>query len=211
MLRAAAASVAASLSLTAPAAAQTARPLDLETSRRGRKGDGAARSVQKIRHDKTTGEHMKSAFLIAAVLIGIAVLIALKNTSARKIGAFGARAIATSNEQKMFWRLVSAFPTPEFVVLTQVSFGALLTAKGGASRYSFAQKRADFVVASKGFKVLAVVELDDSSHKKRETEDASRDAMLVEAGYKVVRYKHIPTVALLLADIAPEPPAPVIA
>ncbi len=43
--------------------------------------------------------------------------------------------LATPNEQAMYWRLVAAFSPPEYVVLAQVNFGALLVAKEGASRY----------------------------------------------------------------------------
>ena len=91
---------------------------------------------------------------------------------------------------------------PDHAVLAQVSFGALLQAKGGASRYSYSQKIADFVLMTKGFEVVAVIELDDSSHKGREKNDANRDAMLTEAGYKVLRYRRIPDRGQLLTDIA---------
>lgn len=134
------------------------------------------------------------------VVLGVLLLKGKKGREKGK-GFFEAKEIATANEQAMFWRLVGALPMPEFVVLTQVSFGALLVARGEASRWSFSQKRADFVVCNKGFKVLAVIELDDSSHKGREQEDNDRDAMLIEAGYRVLRYKRIPEVAQLRADI----------
>jgi len=152
---------------------------------------------------------MKFAFLALAVLAIAALLIAIKGKAGGrgKKGTFAARTLATANEQKMFWRLVEAFPAPEYLVLPQVSFGALLTAKGGASRYSFSQKRADFVLASKGFKVIAIIELDDNSHNGRGTEDASRDAMLTEAGYRVLRYTGIPDATRLLSDALPTPNA----
>ncbi len=143
-------------------------------------------------------------FLAVALIAVVVASIAMKGKQTRgngKQGTFGPRAIATANEQHMFWKLVKAFPAPEYVVLTQVSFGALLTAKGGASRGSFSQKMADFVLTDKAFTVLAVIELDDSSHKGREDNDRSRDAMLIEAGYKVVRYPRIPEVEKLHADI----------
>jgi very-short-patch-repair endonuclease len=62
---------------------------------------------------------------------------------------------------------------------------------------------ADFVLCSKAFDVLAVIELDDSSHKSREREDADRDQWLTKAGYRVVRYPQIPDEAKLLADFMP--------
>lgn len=147
------------------------------------------------------------AALIAVLIAGIALKFQ-RGTRAR--GSFGKRALATANEQGMFWRLVECFPQPEYVVLVQVSFGALLTAKEGASRYSFSQKRADFVLTDKSFKVLAVIELDDSSHKGREENDTQRDAMLIQAGYAVLRYPRIPDGARLKSDVSniTKPPVP---
>lgn len=139
-------------------------------------------------------------FVVIAIAVAIAVFAKMSKGNAKK-GTFGPRTLITANEQGMFWKLISTFPTPEFIVLTQVSFGALLTAKNGASRYSFSQKRADFVLTNKGFKVLAIIELDDSSHKGRENEDSNRDAMLIEAGYKVLRYTQTPDATKLLSDV----------
>ena len=93
---------------------------------------------------------------------------------------------------------------PEYLVFTQVSFGALLTAKEGASRMTFAQKRADFVLTDKAFNVLAMVELDDSSHKGNEEKDKARDEMLKAAGYKVLRFASIPDRADLLKALTKE-------
>lgn len=148
---------------------------------------------------------MKSLWplLLVAIFVAIAALTLAKGRKAK--GAFAKRKIATANEQGMYWRLIECFPQPEYVVLTQVSFGAMLIAKNGASRYSFSQKRADFVVADKTFKVLAVIELDDSSHKGREADDAKRDAMLTQAGYKVLRYARIPDTKQLKADLMTPP------
>lgn len=155
---------------------------------------------------------MKLAFIVlvfVVVLLAAALVMAKmpRNGKAKK-GSFGPKPLATANEQKMYWRLVAAFPPPEFVVLTQVAFGAMLNAKGGASRYSFDKKIADFVVTNKGFKVLAAIELDDSSHKGKEDKDASRDAILVEAGYRVFRYTAIPEIEKLRGDVTPPPPPP---
>lgn len=149
---------------------------------------------------------MKTIVIFLLVMLVIAAIVFLKrlpkNEKTRR-GNFGPKPIATANEQGMFWRLIEAFPTPEYIVLTQVSFGAMLTAKNGASRSSFDRKIADFVVTNKGFKVLAVVELDDKSHNGREQQDANRDAILSEAGYKVLRYAKTPDVEKLRADLAP--------
>lgn len=149
--------------------------------------------------------------LAAVAAVAIAAKIPKGNAKAKK-GTFGARTLATVNEQNMYWRLVDAFPPSQYIVLVQVSFGALLTAKGGANRNSFSQKIADFVLTDKAFKVLAAIELDDKSHNGKEKQDAERDAMLIAAGYKVLRYAKMPDVGTLRADLAgksePEATAP---
>jgi len=98
--------------------------------------------------------------------------------------------VLTPNEQAMYNRLAQALP--DQIVLAQVSFGALLNAKSKATRNTFDRKIADFVVCDRAFQVLAVIELDDSSHKGKEIQDASRDGLLTQAGYRVLRYQHIP-------------------
>lgn len=148
---------------------------------------------------------MKTALLFlllfAAIAVAIQVLMKLKSLKRGPKGSFVKRPVATANEQGMFWRLVECFPQPEYVVLAQVSFGALLNARDGASRYSFSQKRADFVLLDKSFTVIAVIELDDNSHRGREENDQNRDAMLTQAGYQVLRYDRTPDKNKLMSDI----------
>ena len=143
-----------------------------------------------------------NAILVALIVTGAIAAVLSKLPKKPRKGSFAKRKALTSNEQAMFWRLAECFSMPDHAVLAQVSFGALLQAKGGASRYSYSQKIADFVLMTKGFEVVAVIELDDSSHKGREKNDANRDAMLTEAGYKVLRYRRIPDRGQLLTDIA---------
>lgn len=95
----------------------------------------------------------------------------------------------------MFLRLTQALP--EHIVLAQVSFSALLDAKTQRARNRFNQKTADFVICDKAFNVVAEVELDDSSHNGRSKQDANRDNMLKDAGYKVIRFNNVPTVAAI--------------
>lgn len=56
----------------------------------------------------------------------------------------------TRSEQSMYFRLQGALP--DLIVLSQVSFGALLTARTWAARNTFNRKRADFVICEKSFK-----------------------------------------------------------
>lgn len=110
----------------------------------------------------------------------------------------------TKNEQAMYFRLSGALP--DLIVLSQVSFGALLSAKSTAARNTFDRKRADFVICEKSFKVVAIVELDDSSHDGRKARDDKRDAQLTAAGYRVLRYRGIPNIDRVQADFAPPSP-----
>jgi len=105
----------------------------------------------------------------------------------------------TANEQAMYNRLAQALP--DLIVLAQVSFGALLNAKSQATRNTFDRKIADFVVCDRAFQVLTVVELDDSSHKGKEEQDASRDSLLTKAGYRVLRYPRIPDIDQVQRDL----------
>ena len=115
------------------------------------------------------------------------------------------RQLLSEREQAMHNRLSQALP--DLVVLAQVSFSALLTARAYATRNTFDRKTADFVVCDKAFQVLAVIELDDASHKGKADKDAARDAMLAGAGYRVLRYPNIPDIERVRSDFRPPEPA----
>ena len=91
---------------------------------------------------------------------------------------------------------------PEYAILAQISFGALLNAKTRAARNRFDRKIADFAICNKKTaEVLALIELDDSSHRGKEAQDAARDDMLNRAGYTVLRYARVPSAAEVRADM----------
>ncbi|CAN5906963.1 hypothetical protein BH11PSE12_BH11PSE12_17230 [soil metagenome] len=99
----------------------------------------------------------------------------------------------------MFFRLVESLP--ENIVLAQVAFSALLKTTEQTTRNKFDRKVADFVICNKAFEVIAIIELDDSSHKGKEEQDAERDSLLINAGYKVIRYKKTPDISIVKKDI----------
>ena len=154
---------------------------------------------------------MNLAVLVVVFLVlGVALFIALSKKERKQSSAPDTlentpnkerpRACAplTKHEQLMFFRLQEALP--KLIVLSQVSFGALLTAQARGVRNTFDRKRADFVICDKSFKVLAVIELDDSSHDGREEQDANRDKLLTDAGYRVLRYRGIPDIEQVAVD-----------
>lgn len=143
--------------------------------------------------------------LVVAVVLAVAAA-ALKGAGRRKApGDIRAKKLLTDREQPMFHRLQQAFPND--IVLTQVSFSALLTAKDLPTRATFNRKVADFVLTTKAFEILAVIELDDSSHKGREAHDSKRDLLLERAGYRVLRFKSIPDVDAVQQKVRPPDPA----
>jgi very-short-patch-repair endonuclease len=142
-------------------------------------------------------------FLLA---IGLLVFAAVaRKRSSQSTSSFvdkpKARPPLTAREQAMYNRLVQTLP--DLVVLPQVSFGALLTARTRAARSSFSRKIADFVVCDRAFKVVAVIELGDKSRKGKSQEDSERDVLLMDAGYRVLRYQRVPDIDRVEADFDP--------
>ncbi|MBD9403869.1 DUF2726 domain-containing protein [Acidovorax sp. ACV02] len=150
---------------------------------------------------------MKSLLVLLGALVLIVVGAALVAAANKKSAGTAERpkrkSLLTEREQAMYNRLVQALP--ERVVLAQVSFSALLTARAYAVRNTFDRKVADFVVCDAAFQVIAVVELDDSSHKGRAKEDSARDALLSDAGYRVIRYPRVPDIDRVKSDLAVVP------
>lgn len=149
---------------------------------------------------------MKFSYLLLIVFIALifsALTTIAKKGNRGKIGAIIARRPVSENEQAMYFRLVQAFPNA--VVLSQVAFSALITSNDRAARNRFDRKVADFVICTKAFEVAVVIELDDASHRGRESHDAKRDALLQGAGYRVLRYKTIPDIERVQNDVAGKP------
>lgn len=105
----------------------------------------------------------------------------------------------TAYECKMYLRLKQAFP--EYHILSQVAFSALITSDQLKIRNQFNRKVTDFVLLDEQLAVVMIIELDDRSHIGKEQIDAERDAMLNEAGYRVLRYTEIPSIRQLQKDI----------
>lgn len=107
--------------------------------------------------------------------------------------------LLTNHEKTMFGEIRQA--VPECLIFVQVALGAILWTKSYATRNKFNRLIADFVITDQNFNILAVIELDDKSHDNKQERDAQRDAMLREAGYKVLRYRYMPDKQKLRQDI----------
>ncbi len=136
-------------------------------------------------------------FVIAA--IGLIAQALLKPVARKARGAITPRQLLSVREQSMFHRIKTVWTAGH--VMTQVSMGALLSAKDRATRSTFDRKIVDFVLVNQAFDVVAVIELDDSSHAGKEETDRARDALLQKAGYETLRYASIPDRDRLEADL----------
>jgi hypothetical protein len=148
-------------------------------------------------------------FAVAATIL----ISALKrrgspNTSADELWPFYSKKPLSQPEQILYHRLVKALP--ECLVLAQVQLSRLLDVKKGVNaagwRNRINQKSVDFVVCLKDSTVVAVVELDDSTHNRpsRQTADVTKDKALQSAGVTVVRWnvKALPDEAEIRARFA---------
>ena len=136
---------------------------------------------------------------IAALILFFSMLATRQTGKSRRLLRLQSKPVMTARERQMYHLLQTALP--ECTVLAQVAFSALVTAKGWENRNRFNRKVADFVLCSQQLHVIAVIELDDSSHAGREREDKERDDMLRLAGYVTLRYANFPTQQALRADI----------
>lgn len=133
-----------------------------------------------------------------AIIIVIAVIIAGGKKKTEINGYYFSVAPLTNPEQALYWKLKESLGE-EYVVLAQVSFSRFIRTKGGDKKsnnsmfYKARQKVADYVICKKDFSIVAIVELDDKSHKNER--DKERDSIIESAGLKIVRWnvKQIPT------------------
>lgn len=142
---------------------------------------------------------MTTLAIVGTVLVIVAALAIFLLPGRGETGAHyqAKREFMTPPEQKLYQLMRQALP--EHQVFAQVAFSQIFLALGGErkernSKFGHAkQKVADFVVCTKDFKMLAVVELDDPTHTR--DRDEAKDAIVKEAGLRMVRWnvKAMPT------------------
>lgn len=140
-----------------------------------------------------------SSFLVVVVLIVIAaaVVVALKAKGGAGSGEeewpFYARKPLSVPEQVLYFRLKKALP--EHIVLAQVALSRMLGVKKGNNFQAWFNRinrmSADFVVCLKDATVVAVIELDDSSHQHadRKATDQKKNKALSAAGIRIERWQ----------------------
>lgn len=106
-------------------------------------------------------------------------------------------------EQVLYFRLINALP--DHIVLAQVQLSRFLGVKQGFNNHEWNNKinrmSADYVVCRKDFSIIAIIELDDSSHDTptRAKADKKKDESLNAAGIAVIRWhvKNMPDLELI--------------
>ncbi len=131
------------------------------------------------------------AFVFLAVVVAVA--LRLKRRGSNGPWPYFAKKPLSSPEQVLYFRLSKALP--DHMVLAQVQLSRMLGVKKGNNYQSWLnrinQMSADFVVCAKDATILAVIELDDSSHQsaRRVAADAKKGRALSAAGIKLVRWQ----------------------
>lgn len=139
--------------------------------------------------------------IIASIAILVIVLIvAYKGLKHKQPSdsALRQRAVFNTLEQLTFTRLKGIFP--EANILAHVSFDALLTTKFPRTRRKYQKLFADFVLLDKDFHVMAIIALGDGMTTRRANSSIDQDVLLDAAGYRVIRYQHVPEYQQLRED-----------
>ena len=104
------------------------------------------------------------------------------------LGYISSRCLLTENEKKHYWRLQELMPNT-VLVHTQISFNSLLKCDEISIRNRYNRGVVDMVISDLEFNPLAIVEVDDPSHKSRKVraKDEKRDEMTMAAGLATVR------------------------
>lgn len=136
-------------------------------------------------------------FIILIVVIGATQTKSKDNQSEKtslkpvQLNSYKATNFMSDNELEFFNRLLQAFP--EYYVFPQVAMSGLVSPKTidfkqlNAIKNTYNRLRVDFVLY-KDNKVVAIIELDDKTHKGKEDKDQKRDDILAQAGYKTFRF-----------------------
>ncbi len=150
-------------------------------------------------------------FIVVIVLIVVGVLCFQAKKQARTDEGewpYYAKKPLSAVEQIFYFRLVQALP--DKIVLAQVGLTRLLGVKKGNNFAAWfnriSQLSADFVICAKDSSVLAVIELDDSSHERedRKAADHKKTRALTAAGLRIIRVqaKALPDEAGIKALVA---------
>ena len=148
--------------------------------------------------------------MIIYVLVGSLLLLfilfrtwkSLNSDTRQQDSALKKRAIFNLSQQITYARLKEILP--QHIILAHVSFDALLTTKYSRTRHKYRNMVADFVVLDEHHQVSTIIALNDPLVSKRSQNLHYQDALLVLAGYRVIRYDDVPEDYQLRHDLLSE-------
>ena len=167
-------------------------------------------------------ETITTVLVIVLCIVGLLMLVALlarkpnkppankepkQSVDDMKVWPYVPRELMTAPERELYGRLRQALP--DYLIFSQVQLSRIIDVAPEAEHQSWLNRinrmSVDFVVcAPDGAKILAAIELDDSSHEKAERiqADAKKDKALRSAGVPIIRWpvKGMPHVQQLRAD-----------
>jgi hypothetical protein len=153
--------------------------------------------------------------VFVAVLLAYIILVGLtKGTASAKqdidsmaVWPYVPRELMTAPERELFVRLRQALP--EYLIFSQVQLCRMIEVDPNEDKQAWFNRinrmSVDFVVcAPDGAKILAAIELDDSSHERadRLKADVKKDKALKSAGIRMIRWpvRGMPTSQQIRAD-----------
>ena len=100
--------------------------------------------------------------------------------------------LISQNELRFYWALKKALqPTKDLIINCQTPLLSLLKTDNDEALRKIWSKRVDFTISSSNFEILAVIELDDSSHlrKSRIERDVFVNKILRENNHNLIRFE----------------------
>ena len=147
---------------------------------------------------------MNMMIIASIVILAVVLMVAYKGLKHKQPSdsALRQRAVFNTFEHLTFTRLKDTFP--EANVLAHVSLDALLTTKFPRTRRKYQKLFVDFVLLDQDCRVMAIIALGDSMNTRRLSSSIDQDALLDAAGYRVIRYQHVPEYEQLREDFLTE-------
>ncbi len=147
---------------------------------------------------------MDMMIVVSVIALTIVMIVAYNGLKAKQPSdsILRQRAVFNADEQMTFARIKEILP--EANVFAHVSFDALLTTKFPRTRRKYASMFADFVVLDRDCRVVAVIALGDAHLSRRNHSTIQQDALLEAAGYRLIRYEHVPEYQQLREDFLTE-------
>lgn len=145
---------------------------------------------------------MKILIIAIALIVLAGIIRWLQEKKKKNKGdwPYYAQRLMSLPEQSLYFRLVNALP--DNLIFCQVQIIRFIGTKKVKGNYWYwwnliNRLSADFVICNKAASVIAVIELDDSSHfgKKAKYRDLKKDKAIEAAGIKLIRWnvKSLPT------------------